>query len=256
MVPRAAAAALVVSVALARPAHAAEPAHAEPAHAEPATSWGSSGSARFISIPSWLLSAFTKQNVPLSSYGVGVAVFRRQANRDLAVNLSYQAMGPADGNWLGRGHAANIDTDLVQFRSFGVVGLDFSSLWRIPLHPDVDFHYGGGLGVGLVTGRLLRVSADGCTEANAADPRLCKPRYCPAQGPCPESLHARSEGPPDGGPTDPHRYPDGHVPPVVPVLSALVGFDFHLPAVPGLEVRLDGGFYDALFVGLGGAWIF
>jgi hypothetical protein len=110
--------------------------------------------------------------------------------------------------------------------------------------------------VAVMTGKLLRASAAGCTEQNAGDIHACRPRYCPAQGDCPEALHVMSQGPVDGGPGDPHRFEDRNVPAAAPILDFLVGFDFHIPDVKGLELRLEGGFYDAFFLGLGGAWLF
>jgi hypothetical protein len=218
--------------------------------------YGSALRGRWVSIPGWVLSTFTKKNMPVSTYGFGAEVFRRKDNRDLTIGLMYQKMGPPDGNWLGSGYQADIDTDLVQFRNFGMVGLDFSSVWRVRVHDNVGFRYGGGLGVALITGKVLRTSAFGCTEQNAGNTSACRPRYCPAQGPCPESLHVTNQGPLDGGPNDPHRYQDSHIPGAIPVINVVVGFDFHIPDVKGLELRLEGGFYDAFFLGAGAAWLF
>lgn len=255
--------------AVARPALVAQDGPASsPATASPAATvaapggraagvvYGSALRGRWVSIPGWVLSMFTKKNMPVSAYGFGAEVFRRKDNRDLTVGLTYQKMAPPDGNWLGSSYQAGIDTDFVQFRKFGIIGLDFSSVWRVRVHDNVGFRYGGGLGIALVTGQVLRTSAAGCTEQNAGDTSACRPRYCPAQGPCPESLHVMHQGPIDGGPNDPHRYEDSHVPAAFPVINALLGFDFHIPDVKGLELRVEGGFYDAFFLGAGAAWLF
>jgi hypothetical protein len=218
--------------------------------------YGSALRARWVSIPGWLLSAFTEHNVPLSSYGLGAELFRRKDNRDLSLSLTYQRMGPSDGNWLGRGRDVTQDTDLVQFRNFGIIGVDFSSIWRLPVHRYVSFRYGAGLGVVLITGQVLRVSDAGCTAQNVADTRACRPRYCPAGVDCPEAVHVKNQGVPDNGPNAPHRYPDPNIPSAFPVVSLLAGFDFKIPDVPGVELRLEGGFYDAFFLGLGGAYLF
>ena len=42
--------------------------------------YGVSAQLRWVSIPSWLLNVFTKQNVPLSSWGTGISAFRRKGN--------------------------------------------------------------------------------------------------------------------------------------------------------------------------------
>jgi hypothetical protein len=226
------------------------------AHAEGAAVYGAGLRARWVSVPGWALSLATKQNEPLSSYGFGGELFRRKDGRDIAFGLTYQRMSPPDGNWLARGHDASLDTDLVQFRDFAIIGFDVSVIWRLPVREHVAFRYGGGLGLALIQGQVLRVSAAGCTEQNAGDTRACRPRYCPAQGPCPESLHVMNEGRVDNGPADPHRYPDRNVPGAFPVLNLLAGFDFQVPQVKGLELRVEGGFYDAFFLGAGGVYLF
>src|SRR5262249_2027665 len=68
---------------------------------------------RWASVPAWLLDAFTKRNVPLSSWGTGIELFRRKGNFDFVLSFNYQNMSPSDGNWLGTGHMAAIDTDYV-----------------------------------------------------------------------------------------------------------------------------------------------
>src|ERR1700722_19370708 len=50
--------------------------------------YGVSAQLRWVSIPSWLLNAFTKQNVPLSSWGTGLSVFRRKGNFDIALSFN------------------------------------------------------------------------------------------------------------------------------------------------------------------------
>ena len=63
-------------------------------------SYGVAARLRWISVPGWLLNAFTKKNVPLSSWGTGIEFFRRKANFDLVLSFNYQNMSPPDGNWL------------------------------------------------------------------------------------------------------------------------------------------------------------
>jgi len=211
---------------------------------------------RWVTIPGWFLDFFTDENIPLSSFGIGGEFFRRKGDMDIAFGLTWQKMGPPDGNWLGRGNDATLDTDLVQFRNFGFVAFDISFLWRTRLSEYVSTRYGAGLGLAIVTGKMLRVSAGtpGCKDS-PSDESTCRPIYCPTGG-CTESLHAMNEGRPDTGPDNPHRFADANIPGAIPVLNFVMGFDFRIPDVKGLELRLDGGFYDAFFLGIGGAYLF
>lgn len=217
--------------------------------------YGAGARLRWVSVPHWLLDLFTKENQSLSSYGFAAEFFRRKGDMDIVVGVSYQRMGPPDGNWLGRGQLASEETDLVQFRNFGFVGFDASFIWRTVMSEYVAFRYGAGLGLAIITGHMLRVSNAGCTDANAGNTLMCKPRYCPATG-CTEELHVRNQGQLDQGPTDPHRFKDTNVPGAIPIINLVTGVDFHIPNVKGLELRVEGGFYNAFFLGLAAAYIF
>jgi hypothetical protein len=249
-------------------AQSAQPTTSEPAAAEPSTVAGDAPAAkrdvvygtalrpRWVSIPGWFLSLFTDENVALSSYGIGGEFFRRKGDMDIAFGLTWQKMGPPEGNWLGRGNDPTLDTDLVQFRNFGFVGFDVSFLWRTRLNDYISTRYGAGLGLAIVTGKMLRVSAGtpGCKD-DPGDETGCRPIYCPATG-CTETLHKMNEGRPDTGPDNPHRFADNNIPGAIPVLNFVMGFDFRIPDVNGLELRVDAGFYDAFFLGIGSAYLF
>jgi hypothetical protein len=226
-----------------------------PAAAAPDAFYGAGARLRWVSVPGWLLDAFTDQNQPLSSYGFALEGFRRKGDMDIVVGLSYQRMGPPDGNWLGKGYSPAEETDFIQFRNFGFVGFDASFIWRTVISEYVAFRYGAGLGLAIMTGEMLRVSAAGCTSQNVGDIRQCRPRYCPASG-CTEAHHVANQGGLDNGPTDPHRFKDSNVPGAIPIINLVTGLDFHVPSVKGLEIRAEGGFYNALFLGLAVAYIF
>jgi hypothetical protein len=211
---------------------------------------------RWVSVPSWLLNAFFQESVPLSTFAFGgVEFIRRKATFDIAVGLAYQGMSPADGNWLARSKDPAVDTDLVQFRDFGLIAFDVSFIGRKSFNPYLGLRYGAGLGLALVRGEMLRTSSAGCTRANVGDERACRPRVCPTTG-CTEAALRSTEGTVDGGPDYPARFPEQNVPGALPVINLSLGLDFRLPQVPGLEARLDGGFYNSLFLGLGFAYIF
>jgi hypothetical protein len=255
---------LVVALLLAAPAHA-QPSSTSPSQAPTETvttappkgsvAYGAALRARWVSVPSWFLDLFTKKNVPLSSYGVGAEFFRRKGDMDIVLGLTYQRMSPPDGNWLGKGKSAAIDTDLVMFRNFALLGVDASFIWRTEFNQYVGMRYGAGLGLALLTGKLLRASASNCTDSNLGDMTACKPSYCRGTS-CTEADHKASEGVRDDGPGFAHRYEEPSVPGAVPIIDVLVGVDFHIPDVKGLELRVEGGFYDAFFLGLASAYIF
>jgi hypothetical protein len=223
----------------------------------PNVSYGTGVRLRWVSVPKWMLNLFTKKNVPLSSYAVAGEFYRRKGEFDFILGLGYQNMSPPDGNWLGKGHDATFDTDYVQFKGLGFVGIDASFVWHTFFTDWFGMHYGAGLGLGIVTGHMLRTSnGEGCTEANAGDYTKCHPIgvTCPPSGCTDASLAALGTGPDDAG--NPHRFVDPNVPPVLPIVNVVVGVDFRLPQVRGWEAKLEGGFYDAFFLGGGVGYTF
>ncbi len=224
--------------------------------------YGGALRARWISVPSWLLGLFTKLNVPLSAYSLGGEFFRRKGDLDLSLSISWQRLSPPDGNWLGKSKPADQETDYLQFRGLGAVSFDASFIWRTALSEIVDLRYGAGLGLAIVTGKLYRTSAGGCTPQNAANEKECFPRVpgCNGAGfvgPCPDQPLKASQGQVDHGPGDPHRFVEDDVPGAVPVINVLLGLGFRIPNVKGLELRVDGGyFFPAFFLGGGTAYVF
>lgn len=212
---------------------------------------------RWVSVPSWFLGLFTEENVPLSTFAAfGAEFIRRKGDLDIVVGVHYQKMGPADGNWLGKGKDPGLETDFVQFRNFGLLGVDASFIWRQQFNRYFGVHYGAGLGLALVQGKMLRISnASTCTRENAGDERACRPIICPADG-CTESVLRMSEGDIDNGPANPHRFQDQNVPGAIPIINMLAGMSVRFPELRGFEARLEGGFYNAFFVGMGLAYIF
>lgn len=191
----------------------------------------------WVSVPSWLLNAFTKQNVPLSSWGTGLSVFRRKGNFDIALSFNYQNMSPPDGNWLGSSNNPATDTSFLQFRSFALYGFDFSFLWHNYFTNWFGISYGAGVGIGILGGYIERTKALdlNCTAQNVGDPSQCT----------------------HNGPAS--QMSAGHlanVPPAVPIFNVQLGLDFRVPTIRGWEARIEGGFYDAFFLGGGVGYTF
>jgi len=217
-------------------------------------SFGAGGRVRWVTIPRGILNWFTDANVPLNSFGLGAELFLRRKTHDIVLGIVYQNMSPGDGNWLGNGKVPALDTDYIQFKGFGLVGIDVAFVERYDFNQYIGLHYGAGIGVALVTGKIMRTSSAGCTSTTV---NACRPAVC-TTGACTEDQLKAIDGPTPvvDDPSQPVRFEEKSVPPVLPIINLLFGFNFHFPQVKGLELRLEGGFYNALFVGLGGSYPF
>jgi hypothetical protein len=244
-------------------------AHVVPGPVNP-PQFGLGARGRFISLPGAFLGGFLKAHHSLHSYDVGIEGFRRKRdvenpNRywEISLGVSYQNMRPPDGNWLGSGHNASIDTDWLQFKNFGFWTIDLSFIQRQFFNDVFGIHYGAGLGLTIIQGDLLRTSSSSaCTDANVGNTTVCRPTICTslAAG-CTEAELARSETTgsiASDSAGHPRRFREGSVPPAIPALTLLTGVDFRIPQAPGLELRIDAGLFDllVLFIGGGVAYVF
>ncbi|HXI57670.1 MAG TPA: hypothetical protein VNO55_16510 [Polyangia bacterium] len=224
-------------------------------------SYGAAMRFRWVTVPAFMLNVFTKKNVPLGFTAFpgawAVEAFRRKGNFDVALALGYQSMSPPDGNWLGTGKDPALDTDFVQFRGLGFISVDVSFIWHTMFTDWIGMHYGAGIGVGFRHGKILRTSDSGCTDTNLGDLTKCHPSgvICTSDS-CNEAQLVAQQGKGNDIPGDPHRFSDPDVPPAIPIINAVVGVDFRVPSLRGWEAKIEGGFYDAFFLGGGIAYTF
>jgi hypothetical protein len=209
--------------------------------------WGVGLRARYVSVPGWLLGQFTKHNMPLGTLGhFGIEGFRRGGNFQVTLALSYQNMSPPDGNWLGSGnHTAEMDTRFLQFRNLSLYSFDASVSWHGMISSWFGLHAGAGLGLAVVRGNVYVNISDGCTDTNLGDLSQCHPPgvTC-ANGVCtPVSALSHT--------------PSNDVLPVFPIVNVFAGMDFRLPEyAKGWEAKIEGGFFDAFFLGVGIGYTF
>jgi hypothetical protein len=230
--------------------------------------FGAAFRSRWVSMPHWILSSFTKASQAVSSYSVAVEAYRRKRDQDnpnrfweVSLALGYQNMSAPDGNWLGKGHDAKVDTDWIQFKNnFGFWTIDLTFLQRQYFNEVFGIHYGAGWGLAIIQGYLLRTSSSAaCTDANVGDPSKCRPIVCTSKSSgCTEAELQGTESRPLGSDNAgaPRRFREGSVPSAILIVNLLAGFDFRIPQAKGLELRIDFGFYNALFLGGAVAYTF
>jgi hypothetical protein len=221
---------------------------------------------RWVSVPSWFLGLFTLKNRPLSSYGYALEGFRRKRDKDdphrtweLSAAIGYQDMSPPDGYWLGKGKDIKNDTDLVQARNFSLITMDAAFISRQYFSPYFGIHYGAGLGLAVVRGKILRTSAK-YNQANGQFSVVSNgTTICDANAKCNEaqlSATSQSGGQSEDSVDTPHRFEETSIPGAIPIINLLFGLDFPIPDAKGLEFRVEGGFFDAFFIGGTAGYVF
>jgi len=228
---------------------------------------------RWVSVPSWFLGLFAQKSMPLSTFSCfALEGYRRKVDRDdpnrtweLSVAVGYQNMSPNDGYWLGKSKDPNQDTDLVQARNFSLITMDAAFVSRQYFSRYFGIHYGAGLGLAVVRGKILRTSAqyDSATgQYEVRTPGGGPTGYgpgtviCGTDAKCNEAALVASQTGKDNGPYQAHRFEETSIPGAIPIINLLFGLDFPVPDAKGLEFRVEGGFYDAFFIGGTAGYVF
>lgn len=209
--------------------------------------WGVGARLRLTSVPKWFMGLALDESVPLTSYTAGIEFFRRSGNLDVVMGLAYQSLSPNAGNWLGKNDNPAQDTDYVQFDGLAAWSFDVAFIMHTEFTRHVGIHYGGGVGIGVINGQVLRTSngSPGCVSS-PGDPSRCFPVVC-AQGPCTEDELRGTEPRGNDNYLNPSRFADGHVPTAYPIINIVTGLDVHLPDVKGLAIKFDVGYFFPYF---------
>ena len=228
----------------------------------PSALWGIGLHMRAMFLHPWFFNAVaTQASTPLNAMAFGAEAIRRKGDFDIAFSIDFGLYGPEDGNWLGKGESPERKTDYVVFSNFNMLTFGAHFVWHAEIAKWVSFVYGAGVGVSIVLGDLLRISNDParCVKENAGNENLCFPKGVDPnawQGASAASrdrqAKALGSGPDD--PDNPHQFKSDAVPPVLPMLHLLVGFDFKLSDV--VSLRVDGGFRNAFYLGATGYYFF
>ena len=200
----------------------------------PTTQFGVGLRLRNVSVPESFFEVFV-EDMPggISHVGIGAEFIRRKGDFEINFGIEYESLKAVDGLWLDKGDQIPQDSvDLVQFEDFAWVTADVTFVWHTPVHKMFAIRYGAGIGLGYVMGDVLRTDYDCATGELAV-----------GVGQCSQALDAEDI-----------RASEEKIPPVFPVLNALVGGQ--LRPVEQLAVNFEIGFRTAFYVGTTIAYFF
>lgn len=213
---------------------------------------------RHVWVPSGLIGLFVNRAAGgASNNGIGVDLVRRRGNLELQLGFEYEHLELQEGVYINSGD--NVPGDTADFilspthapngDSLGWFTIEFTFMNHAPINKYISFRYGGGAGLGIITGKLYRIDTQ-CTGAAT--------NSNPEPGCVPAGYNA-SNGTPGTGitspdhPGDPEPNPYG-LPPVFPVVNAVIGLQ--IKPVEKAVINIEAGIRTIPFVGMSAGYFF
>jgi hypothetical protein len=194
---------------------------------------------RNVRVPKSILELFVDRSAGgASSLGLGVELVRRRGTVELQLGFEFERLQVAEGVWINRGESvANGDeADYILSpdhapggEQLGWFTIEFTFVNHSEINKNFAIRYGGGAGLGIMTGALYRydtICAPGSTNSN------------PVPGCVPSQRGGTGNG------SGPVKY---DLPPVFPVVNAIIGVQ--IKPIDKMVINIEGGLRTAPFFG-------
>jgi hypothetical protein len=204
---------------------------------------------RRVFVPKGLLELFVERAAGgASNTGIGVDLVRRRGNVELQLGFEFEHVQPGEGVWINSGEnvAADDQADYIlgpdqAGKSLGWFSIEFTFLNHAPITDKVAIRYGGGAGIGFLTGGLQKYDVPCVGATNAMPEPGCVPQGV-------TSPSGNQGVAPAGAPND------YNLPPVFPVVNAIVGVQVR--PTPKAVINVETGIRTIPFIGLSGGYFF
>ncbi|MDB4954236.1 MAG: hypothetical protein JWO36_1805 [Myxococcales bacterium] len=198
---------------------------------------------RSVYVPRGLLEVFVSRAAGGSqSYGYGIDLVRRRGNLELQLGFEYEHINPAEGVWINSNEHVPVDeADYIlspehSGNNFGWFTFEFTFINHTPINKYVALRYGGGAGLGVLTGEIDHYNIQCSATATNANPEPgCVPPRFGGQGQYTD---------PTPGTATSVKY---DVPPVFPVVNAIIGLQ--IKPVEHMVINIEGGIRTLPFLG-------
>jgi hypothetical protein len=217
---------------------------------EPEVEYGVGFRLRNARIPEGILELFLDRAAGGSSnIGIGGELIRRRGNVELQLGMEYEHLTVGSGVWIqsNKPVPAN-EADYVlgdkDGSNLGWFTLEFTFINHAPITKWMSFRYGGGAGLGILTGSLKHYNVQCAPSATNANPEPgCVPNNPKFNG--------------TGSDSDGHNFQQPvaySLPPVFPVVNAIIGLQFK--PTPQMTINLEGGIRTVPFFGMSAGYFF
>jgi len=205
--------------------------------------------ARNVRVPTAMIELFTERAAGgASNLGLGIDLTRRKGNSELQLGFEYEHITPGEGVWIASGD--NVPGDEADYllspdrapggEKLGWFTVEFTYLHHTPLTKSIALRYGGGLGLGIVTGALYKYDVPCAAPATNDNP---EPGCVPA-----------AIGMEAGNATNARGPTEYDLPPVFPVINAIFGVQFR--PNDDMTINVEGGLRTFPFFGVSGSYFF
>jgi hypothetical protein len=138
-----------------------------PATAEPKLEYGVDIRLRQVFVPQGLVELFVERAAGGSSNtGFGLDLVRRRGNLELQLGFEFEHIEPTEGVWINKGDnvSSGDEADYIVSpehtdtgdKRLGWFTIEFTFLNHAPITKNIAVRYGGGAGIGIITGELQR----------------------------------------------------------------------------------------------------
>ncbi len=219
-------------------------------------SWGVDVRLRSVYVITPILGLFVDRNPGGSqNYGFGVDLVRKKGDNEAQFGIEYEHVNAAPGVWINKGDT--VPQDVADYilspddagHQFGWLTLEASYFFHKPFNKYVSLRYGGGIGLGIVTGELDYYKVQCAAGATNSNP---EPGCVPARfNGTAQYTDINGNVLPSQNDPGPFKY---NTPPVFPVLNAIIGVQIH--PTDKAYINIEGGLRTLFFFGLSAGYFF
>jgi hypothetical protein len=200
---------------------------------------------RNVRVPAAILELFLERAAGgASNFGYGLELTRRRGTVEIQLGVEFEHLTVGEGVWINRDEPVDqgYEADFVlapehapNSSALGWFTIEFSFFNHAVINKHFAVRYGGGAGLGIITGDLYRYNVV-CVGATNNNPEPgCRPGY--------NGFNGNAMPSPDGGAVA-EKY---SLPPVFPVVNAIVGLQ--IKPVDKMVINIEGGIRTAPFFG-------
>jgi hypothetical protein len=218
--------------------------------------WGADFRVRSVWVPQSIINLFVERSPGgIQNWGWGFDLVRRRGNTELQLGFEHENLPPPEGVWINKGDQVPSNTaDYILSpdhapggSTLGWYTIEFTFINHVPINKYVAFRYGGGAGLGIVSGDLYRWDTQCNATASNANP---EPGCVPGDHVTGGQGISSSDG--NGAPeTTPVKY---GLPPVFPVVNAIIGVQ--IKPTPKMVINVEGGIRTLPFFGFSAGYFF